>query len=174
MLPLVNMPRDPLHICEEGGDVSAPGFLVSGFPAWDVISLVARSFPACAAGDPPGRPYDGASPGETPRLERARRVVRLQPLIPPTYWVPIDGTSVRKAVIAARRGCGLWHAFVHRGFQTQARRKRVLCREGSRRSRRLLRGLRVLCGDRSPAGSNRGIAAVPSRCKDYGSGHSSP
>ena len=29
---------------------------------------------------------------------------------------------------------GLWHAFVHRGVLTEARRKRMLCREGTKRS----------------------------------------
>jgi len=38
-------------------------------------------FPACA------------TRGGTPRLQRARRVVPLQPLIPPTYWVPVGGTG---------------------------------------------------------------------------------
>jgi len=32
------------------------------------------------------------------------------------------------------RGCGLWHAFVHRGFLMQARRKRMLCHEDVKRS----------------------------------------
>ena len=32
------------------------------------------------------------------------------------------------------RGCGLWHAFVHRGFLMQARRERMLCHEDVKRS----------------------------------------
>jgi len=81
MLPLVNMPPrpHPSHICEESRDGSAPGFLVSGFPGLCLTR------------------------GGTPHLQRARPVVPLRLLVPPTYRVPIGGASMRKAGVAAPR-----------------------------------------------------------------------
>jgi len=52
---------------------------------------VAQAFQPVQRGAGPARRSSGG--GGTPRLQRARRVVRLQPLIHPTYWVPVGGTG---------------------------------------------------------------------------------
>jgi len=50
----------------------------------------------------------------------------------PVHYVPGTDRSEKG------RGCGLWHAFVHRGFSMQARRKRMPSREDAKRARAIV------------------------------------
>jgi len=63
---------------------------------------------------------------KTPRGQRARRVVPLQPLGPPTSQVPIGGTSMRKPGTAARRGAWALARFLHRNQLSGEREKNAL------------------------------------------------